>query len=132
MKDYRMSIRKIERPEAGLYLWGLAEEGWSHLTESGLCSRLERIQPKSMEKMIIPGERRLFLFVLCGALRVAGEQSELRVEQGEALEVAPATVLHVRNPSARTVQYLLINAPLAAQQSLCLEPGCTDAIIRAA
>lgn len=127
-----MSIRKIERSEAGVYLWGLSEEGWSHLTESGLCSRLERMQPRSLEKMIIPGERRLFLFVLSGALRVIAEQGELRVAQGEAVEAAPETMLQVRNPSARAVQYLLINAPLAAQSPISLESGRTDAAIKAA
>ncbi len=134
-----MYIRKIDRSEAGLYLWGLAEEGWTHLTESGLCSRLERMQPKSIKKMLIPGERRLFLFVLCGALRVEGEQGEaltegreLRIDQGEGLEAAPETVLHVRNPTGRTVQYLLINAPLAAQQSFCQEPERRGAAVKAA
>lgn len=127
-----MSIRKIERFEAGQYLWGLSEEGWSHLTESGLCSRLERIKPRSVEKMLIPGERRLFLFVLSGALRVACGSGELRVGQGEAVEAAPATMLQVRNTSTRAVQYLLINAPLAAQPNICLESDCTDVDIKAA
>lgn len=112
-----MSVRKIDRPEAGQYLSGLAQDGWEHLNDSGVRSSLERLQPKSSERLIIPGERRIFLFVLSGTLRVDAEQGELRVGQGEAVEGSPGTTLCVRNTSVRPVQYLLISAQPAGLES---------------
>lgn len=129
-----MSVRKIDQPEAGRYLSGLAQDGWEHLNDSGVRSSLERLQPKYSERLIIPGERRIFLFVLSGALRVDAEPGELRVGQGEAVEALPGSILSVRNSSARAVQYLLVSAPARAlgMHSATLESQAGDGMIRAA
>ena len=42
-----MSVRKIDQPEAGQYLSGLAQDGWEHLNDSGVRASLGRRKPKN-------------------------------------------------------------------------------------
>lgn len=128
-----MSVRKIDKPEAGQYLSGLANDGWEHLNDLGVRSSLERMESRSLERFIIPGERRLFLFVLSGALRAENGRGELRIGQGEAVEAEPGTTLTVRNASARPAQYLLISAQrTASPQGGDARARSRDDIVRAA
>lgn len=103
--------KPISREFAEHYRWGTNCDGWFLLKDAEVHVIEERMPPGTEEQPHRHQRSRQLFYVLHGELTMRVDGADLKMRQGEAVEIEPGLRHQARNDSTDEVSFLVISAP---------------------
>ncbi|HEU0295802.1 MAG TPA: cupin domain-containing protein [Anaerolineales bacterium] len=102
-------IVSIENAEH--YIWGEICEGWHLLKRADMSIIQERVPAGGTEVMHYHNVARQFFYILEGEGTMVFEDREVRLLEGQGLEIPPLVKHQFKNQSNADVHFLVISIP---------------------